>query len=195
MALLAAEFVQTLNLVVAMHHVCSSQTPSAAALNGHFDILKWVRSVDPPCPWDGMTQFMAVEHGDLDIIKWLRSVNPPCPYNPLTPSFATLTGQKHIADWLNSVDPPNLAKVCRNDCLDIIKWMRRFVANTNCSSHDWILFSHFFERLTRAIKNAMPRPESTIDINHLLDEHINHLLDEHFASADVSDFIAHILQK
>ena len=38
MALLAAEFVQTLNLVVAMHHVFSSQTPSAAAFMGYMSM-------------------------------------------------------------------------------------------------------------------------------------------------------------
>ena len=47
-----------------------------AAEGGHLDVLKWVRSQDPPCPWDEGTCQEAAEGGHLEVLKWLRAQNP-----------------------------------------------------------------------------------------------------------------------
>ena len=56
-------------------------TCEGAAFGGHLDVLKWVRSQDPPCPWDWRTCTEAAAEGHLDVLKWLRAQNPPCPWN------------------------------------------------------------------------------------------------------------------
>ncbi len=53
---------------------------STASLNGHFDILQWLRSLDPPCSWDIYTIFAnAAGSGHLNVLQWLCSHDPPCP--------------------------------------------------------------------------------------------------------------------
>jgi hypothetical protein len=48
-------------------------TCRGAAKNGHLEVLKWLRSQDPPCPWDKWTCTWAAKNGDLEVLKWLRS--------------------------------------------------------------------------------------------------------------------------
>jgi len=50
----------------------------AAAKSSHLDVLKWLRSQDPPCPWDHMASHAASGKGHLDVLKWL--VDNGCPY-------------------------------------------------------------------------------------------------------------------
>ena len=39
------------------------RTSEAAARNGHLEVLRWLRSQDPPCPWDVDTCTAAAENG------------------------------------------------------------------------------------------------------------------------------------
>ena len=48
-----------------------------AALNGHLEIIKWVRSCNPPCPWNELSLRVAVFRKDLEIIKFC--VENGCP--------------------------------------------------------------------------------------------------------------------
>ena len=83
----------------------------AAAENGHLDVLKFLRSQDPPCPWSSTTCSggacsAAVRNGHFDVLKWLRSQDPPCPWGERTCSNAAFNGHLDVLKWLRSQDPP-----------------------------------------------------------------------------------------
>ena len=77
-----------------------------AALGGHFNILKWLRSQDPPCPWNELTCSAAVNGGHFNILKWLRSQDPPCPWNERSCKYAAENGNLDILKWLRNQYPP-----------------------------------------------------------------------------------------
>ena len=52
---------------------------AGAAQGGHLEALKFLRGLDPPCPWNVLTCFDAAEGGHLNILKWARSQPPPLP--------------------------------------------------------------------------------------------------------------------
>ena len=52
-----------------------------AAENGHLTTLQWLRSQDPPCPWDEDACLYAAMSGHLTTLQWLRSQDPPCPWD------------------------------------------------------------------------------------------------------------------
>jgi len=54
-----------------------SDTCAFAAMNGHFKLLKWVRANQ--CPWDARTCSLAASNGHLNLLKWARSNQ--CPWN------------------------------------------------------------------------------------------------------------------
>ena len=56
-----------------------AETCSNAAKGGHLDVLKWLRSQDPPCPWNKETCRYAALSGHLDVLKWL--IDNGCPYD------------------------------------------------------------------------------------------------------------------
>ncbi|WZN63311.1 hypothetical protein HKI87_07g48590 [Chloropicon roscoffensis] len=71
-----------------------------AAEGGHLEVLKWVRSQDPPCPW------VAAMRGHLDVLKWMRAQEPPCPWSASTCSLAARIGQLEALKWLRAQNPP-----------------------------------------------------------------------------------------
>ena len=104
------------------------ETCHNAAENGHLDVLKWVRSQDPPCPWDEETCDYATYHGHLDVLKWLRSQDPPCPWDEYACHEAASNGHLDVLKWLRSQDPPcpwNEGTCCdaaSKGHLDVLKW-------------------------------------------------------------------------
>jgi hypothetical protein len=43
-------------------------------LYGHLQVLQWLRSQDPPCPWDKEEcRLKAAIAGHLDIVQWIDS--------------------------------------------------------------------------------------------------------------------------
>ena len=80
-------------------------TCAAAAREGRLDVLKWLRSQDPPCPWNEGTCVGAAEGGRLDVLKWARSQNPPCPWNEGTCSRAAREGRLDVLKWARAQDP------------------------------------------------------------------------------------------
>jgi len=69
-------------------------------------ILKWLRSQDPPCPWDESTCSSAALNGHLNVLQWARSQNPPCPWNKFTCESVARNGHLHILQWVRSQDLP-----------------------------------------------------------------------------------------
>ncbi len=55
---------------------------------GHVHILQWLRSQDPPCPWNENTCSFAAGNGHLHLLQWLRSLDPPCPWVEKACSYA-----------------------------------------------------------------------------------------------------------
>ena len=45
----------------------------------NLEVLKRLRSIDPPCSWDLATCSVTAENGHLEVLKWLRSQDQPCP--------------------------------------------------------------------------------------------------------------------
>jgi hypothetical protein len=81
-------------------------TCANAARYGHLDVLQWLRSQNPPCPWDKNTCAYAAKNCHLNILQWARSQNPPCPWDENTCSYAALYGHLNILQWLRSQNPP-----------------------------------------------------------------------------------------
>ena len=77
-----------------------------AAEGGHLDVLKWARSQDPPCPWSEDTCASAALRGNLEVLKWLRAQDPPCPWNEQTCYWAAHRGHLDVLEWARSQDPP-----------------------------------------------------------------------------------------
>jgi len=112
-----------------------AETCKAAAEGGQLDVLEWLRSQDPPCPWSVETCQYAALNGHLDVLKWLRSQNPPCPWNEWTSYYAASRGRLDMLKWLRSQDPPcpwstttlsdgACSAAAINGHLDVLKWLR-----------------------------------------------------------------------
>ena len=69
-------------------------------------MLQWLRSQDPPCPWDESTCSYAAMNGQLHVMQWLRSQDPPCPWDGSTCSYAAKSDHLHVLQWLRSQNPP-----------------------------------------------------------------------------------------
>ena len=73
-----------------------------AAREGHLNALKFLRGLDPPCPWDDMTCKLAAEGGHLEVLKWLRAQNPPCPWRRHEcRTEAEWSDHTHIVQWID----------------------------------------------------------------------------------------------
>ena len=81
-------------------------TCEQAALGGHLEVLKFARGQDPPCPWNRRTCFNAAQGGHLDVLQFLRSQDPPCPWDEHTCFYAVREGHLDVLKWLRDQDPP-----------------------------------------------------------------------------------------
>ena len=63
---------------------------------GRLHMLKWLRSQDPPCPYNRSSCSNAAKFGHLHVLQWLRSQSPPCPWNERTCSDAAENGHLNI---------------------------------------------------------------------------------------------------
>jgi uncharacterized protein YabN with tetrapyrrole methylase and pyrophosphatase domain len=65
--------------------------------------LQWLRSQNPPCPWDKFASSSAVERGHLHILQWLRSQNPPCPWdNKRCLQLAERGNHRDMVTWIRN---------------------------------------------------------------------------------------------
>lgn len=81
-------------------HICA-----AAAFEGHFEILKWLRSQTPPCPWNEDTCAWASSGGHLEMLKWAKSQTPPCPWDMRVFSHAAAGGHLEVLEWARTQRP------------------------------------------------------------------------------------------
>ena len=69
---------------------CCSGTKS-----NKIDVLQWLRTQDPPAPWDESVCHNACGEGHYDTVMWLRSQDPPCPWDPVA-FFTDLQTEGHF---------------------------------------------------------------------------------------------------
>ena len=77
-------------------------TCTRAAGLGYLEALKFLRGLNPPCPWERFACEEAAEEGHLEVLKWLRDQDPPCPWSRLDCNHkAHYRGHQHIVKWIN----------------------------------------------------------------------------------------------
>ena len=110
----------------------TSYACQGAATGGCLEALKFLRGLDPPCPWDERTCEMAAQGGHLEVLKWARSQDPPCPYDWWACAYAAQGGHLEVLKWLRSQDPP--CPWIRSECRSIasrfrhrhiVKWINK----------------------------------------------------------------------
>ncbi|WZN63710.1 putative ankyrin repeat protein [Chloropicon roscoffensis] len=101
-----------------------------AARGGHLKALKFLRSQDPPCPWNEMTCGHAAKGGSLEALKWLRDQDPPCPWDAYTCFYAAKGGHLEVLKWARAQEPPcpwgeeTCSEAASKGHLDVLKWLR-----------------------------------------------------------------------
>ena len=77
-----------------------------AAQGGHLEVLQWAHEQDPPCPWDQDVCYFAAREGHLEVLKFARGQDPPCPWDEVTCARAAYGGHLEVLKFLRSQDPP-----------------------------------------------------------------------------------------
>jgi hypothetical protein len=69
----------------------------AASAGGSLEVLQWLRSQNPPCPWNAGVCSGAAENGQMHVLRWLRAQDPPCPWDERVCANASL---HCVAIWI-----------------------------------------------------------------------------------------------
>lgn len=102
---------------------------STAASYGQLEVLKWLRSRDPPCPWNTWTLWHASEEGHLDILKYAhenkcpRNLIAPCDGMQLVFSQAVLGYRENTDNSQSSLITPAAASF--NGHLEIVQYLHQ----------------------------------------------------------------------
>lgn len=99
---------------------------SRIAENGNLKMIKWLRSQNPPCPWNEYACSLAAKGGHLKVLKWLKGQSPPCPWNAWTTAMAAQQKHFDILNWLKSQESAGLFnkyvyKYAKDS--DVITWL------------------------------------------------------------------------
>jgi hypothetical protein len=81
-------------------------TCESAAMNGHLHVLQWARCQPKPCPWDENICTYAARNGHLEVLQWARSQAEPCPWDQWTCANAAFNGHLHVLQWARSQPEP-----------------------------------------------------------------------------------------
>jgi hypothetical protein len=76
-----------------------------AVKNGYLNIIKWLRSQNPPCPWSDETCYVAASYGKLEVLKWLRAQDPPCPWSSDVFTCVVKNCNIEVLQWLITQNP------------------------------------------------------------------------------------------
>lgn len=68
-----------------------------AAMRGHLELIKHVRGLG--VRWDDRVCWMAAYYGHLHVLQWVRSQNPPCPWDWWTLRCATHRKHEHVVKF------------------------------------------------------------------------------------------------
>ena len=116
--------------------VVYEDTCAAAAVGGHLDVLKWLRSPEckvydyvdlnySHCRWDEETCLAAAQGGHLEVLKWARSQGCPWHSDRMC-TDAAMSGNLEMLEWLVSegqcpFDPMEVFAVTMDRMRDSIK--------------------------------------------------------------------------
>ncbi|WZN60511.1 ankyrin repeat domain-containing protein [Chloropicon roscoffensis] len=112
---------------------------AGAARQGHLEALKFLRSLDPPCPWNWWTCAFAALGGHLEVLKWARDQDPPCPWRETTCSDAARKGHLDVLKWVRDQDPPCpwIRRKCRGEASKhghdhVVQWIDQQEDESDC---------------------------------------------------------------
>lgn len=72
-----------------------------AAKGGHLNIIKWLRSQNPPCPWDDFTFTCAVEFTSKQYnLEKQKNPNASVNFEMVTTIIINFKRHKNIVIWL-----------------------------------------------------------------------------------------------
>lgn len=100
---------QVIEWALHLGHAWNVRTCTQAAVYGHLELLKWLRTPrgeHPPCPWDEFTASLAARAGQLTILQWLRNQDPPCPWSSTCCDEAFFQGHTRILMWCRTQQTP-----------------------------------------------------------------------------------------
>ena len=105
----------------------SHSTCTAAAGQGHLDVLQFARAQVPPCPFGVYTSTAAASGGHLAVLRWLRAEG--CPWDGGCSFAAAKLGNLEMLQWLSAEGCPikfraTVGHAARNGQLAILRWMR-----------------------------------------------------------------------
>jgi hypothetical protein len=69
-------------------------------------VLQWLRSLTPHCPWYPSTCAVAAKGGFTEILQWLRTQNPPCPWDEQSTREVVRGGHLSLLKWMRAQNPP-----------------------------------------------------------------------------------------
>ncbi len=103
-----------------------------AVLGGHQSLVEWLRSLDPPCPWnaDVMAAAMAPSPRRHAAMQWMRQQFPPCPWDDFCTAQAAKWENLEAIQWMRAQNPPCPwnARCCREFAskgnLPALMWLR-----------------------------------------------------------------------
>ena len=105
-----------------------------AAKGGQLEALRWLRSLDPPCPWDEerMCEY-AARGGNLELLKFVRAGG--CPWSERVCSAAARSGNLEVLKCAGSEDCPWGGDMCKYAAiggnLELLKFVRE-----QCAWHE-----------------------------------------------------------
>ena len=110
----------------------SGETCTAAAGGGHTGVLRFL--IEAGCPPDDMTCASAAMRGHLDTLRWLRSLSPPCPLDvgsPWTCHSVASAGHLDVLKFLIEKEgcawdnEHSCFAAAQNGHLDVLKYLCR----------------------------------------------------------------------
>ncbi len=74
----------------------------------HQAVLEWLRSLNPPCPWNAevMAASMAPYSRSHAMMQWMRQQQPPCPWDETSTARAAVCGDLEALQWMRRQVPP-----------------------------------------------------------------------------------------
>ncbi|WZN65402.1 hypothetical protein HKI87_12g69600 [Chloropicon roscoffensis] len=117
--------------------VLNEQTCSWAALDGHLEVMKWLRAKG--CPWGIQTSCWAAQGGRLEVLQWMRAQDPPCPWTSSVCSSAARQGHLDVLRWARSQGCPwderAPCAAAKNGHLKVLNWLE-FITTNGLNGHD-----------------------------------------------------------
>jgi len=99
-------------------------------LNGHLQVLQWLRAQTPPCPWNESACAAAAQGGHFEVLQWLNMQG--CSWDYETFHSAVTYGRFKMMSWLllHEASPADAlqTRACQTavlkNRLDVLQWLK-----------------------------------------------------------------------